>query len=247
MRPAHLRFILLAGLLLLACRSFAQTRTGAAYDPTSLYQKRTLQGFTLYIHPKALEREKETGIALRLLEEKLSEIVRIMPDDRLKRLRQFAIWIEWEGRFPTAMVCHVSAEWLRENGHNPDKELSVEMVHPPKFVQWTTEDQPMMVLHELAHAYHYKFLTRQNPDVLKAFDSAVKSGKYEMVPYVRGQKLRAYALTNDTEYFAELTEAYFGRNDFYPFTRDELKAFDPEGYALMERVWGKPKEEIKRP
>jgi tRNA U38,U39,U40 pseudouridine synthase TruA len=112
-------------------------------------------------------------------------------------------------------------------------------------VKWTTEDQPMMVLHELAHAYHHQVLTRGNSDVLKAFENAVKSKKYEMVPYVRGQKLRAYALTNDTEYFAELTEAYFGRNDFYPFTREELKTFDPEGYALMERIWGKPKEEIK--
>jgi hypothetical protein len=225
----------------------AQTNESRPYDPTSLYIKRSMQGFTLYIHPKALQHEQETGIALKLLEEKLSEIVRIVPSDRVQRLRQFAFWIEWEGRFPTAMVCHVSAAWLRENGHNPDKELSVEMVHPPKFVKWTTEDQPMMVLHELAHAYHFKFLTRQNPDILKAFENAVKSGKYESVPYVRGQKLRAYALTNDTEYFAELTEAYFGRNDFYPFTREQLKEYDAEGYALMERIWGKPKEESKRP
>ncbi len=40
------------------------------------------------------------------------------------------------------------------------------------------------------------------------------------------------------EYFAEATEAYFGVNDFFPFVRAELKAYDPVGFALMEAVWG---------
>ena len=35
------------------------------------------------------------------------------------------------------------------------------------------------------------------------------------------------------------TEAYFYRNDFYPFVRAELQKHDPAGYAVMERVWGK--------
>ena len=50
--------------------------------------------------------------------------------------------------------------------------------------------------------------------------------------------MRHYALNNDEEYFAETTEAYFGKNDFFPFERAELKEFDPTGYALMEEVWG---------
>ena len=49
---------------------------------------------------------------------------------------------------------------------------------------------------------------------------------------------RAYALTNAKEYFAELTEAYYGFNDFYPFNREQLQAFDPAGYALVEQAWG---------
>ena len=32
-----------------------------------------------------------------------------------------------------------------------------------------------------------------------------------------------YAATNHKEYFAEATEAYFYKNDFYPFVRGELK------------------------
>jgi hypothetical protein len=40
------------------------------------------------------------------------------------------------------------------------------------------------------------------------------------------------------EYFAETSEALFSRNDFFPFTRDELKQHDPEMFALLEELWG---------
>ena len=44
-------------------------------------------------------------------------------------------------------------------------------------------------------------------------------------------------MTNPMEYFAETTEAYFGRNDFFPFTRDELKKHDPEMFELLGKLW----------
>jgi dipeptidyl-peptidase-4 len=40
------------------------------------------------------------------------------------------------------------------------------------------------------------------------------------------------------EYFAEGTEAYFDRNDFYPFVRAELKKHDPVLHDLLEEIWG---------
>jgi hypothetical protein len=54
---------------------------------------------------------------------------------------------------------------------------------------------------------------------------------------VQGAVGRAYALNNYLEFFAELTEAYFVRNDFFPFTRDELRQYDAVGYAMIESVW----------
>lgn len=44
-------------------------------------------------------------------------------------------------------------------------------------------------------------------------------------------------MTNQHEYFAEPSEAYFSRNDFYPFNRSDLRAFDPEGFAAVEKLW----------
>jgi dipeptidyl-peptidase-4 len=46
-------------------------------------------------------------------------------------------------------------------------------------------------------------------------------------------------MTNHKEYFAEGTEAFFNRNDFYPFVQAELKEHDPRLHALLEEIWGK--------
>ena len=96
----------------------------------------------------------------------------------------------------------------------------------------------MAILHELAHAYEFIALPAEDHRVGDAFAKAVGSKKYESVEYVRPPKRAAYALTNSHEYFAEITEAYFGRNDFYPFVRAELKEFDPEGFRVVREIWG---------
>src|SRR5437016_3067655 len=81
-------------------------------------------------------------------------------------------------------------------------------------------------------------LGNANATIRQAYEAAVASHRYESVDYVRGgKKLRAYALDNAAEYFAELSEAYFGKNDFYPFVRSELKEFDPVGFQMIEKLW----------
>lgn len=101
----------------------------------------------------------------------------------------------------------------------------------------------MMLLHEIAHGYHLRLEGGyENPLVLAAYEAAMEQGLYEKVGHVlegEGEApRRAYAATNQQEYFSELTEAYFGRNDYFPFTREDLLAHDPAGYAMIEEVWG---------
>ena len=97
-----------------------------------------------------------------------------------------------------------------------------------------------MVLHELAHAYHDQVLGFNDTRIRDAFEAAEASGGYDEVDRFNGNKIvkdRAYALSNHKEYFAESTEAYFGRNDFYPFTRKDLQHHDPGMLTLLEEVW----------
>jgi len=39
------------------------------------------------------------------------------------------------------------------------------------------------------------------------------------------------------EYFAEMTEAYWGKNDYFPFVRSELLDFDEKAYQMVETAW----------
>jgi dipeptidyl-peptidase-4 len=97
-----------------------------------------------------------------------------------------------------------------------------------------------MVLHELAHAYHHQVLGYDNPDIKAAYRAAMKSKSYESVLFYTGVKKRAYACNSDQEYFAELTEAYFSTNDFYPFVRAEIIEHDRPAFKMLKKVWGKP-------
>jgi dipeptidyl-peptidase-4 len=97
---------------------------------------------------------------------------------------------------------------------------------------------PMVVLHELAHAYHDEVLGFDDPRIIAAYKQAMDKGLYDKVLTYTGREVEAYAATNEKEYFAEATEAYFYRNDFYPFLGAELKRHDPVGYDLMVEIWG---------
>jgi hypothetical protein len=48
---------------------------------------------------------------------------------------------------------------------------------------------------------------------------------------------KAYAATNQLEYFAELSCMYFVGCNYQPFNRRELQAYDPVGYAMIEKMW----------
>ena len=106
---------------------------------------------------------------------------------------------------------------------------------------------PCFALHELAHSYHDRVLPGGfgNAEIKTAYDRAKASGKYDKVErwYGNGRANtfeRAYAMTNPMEYFAECSEAFFCRNEFFAITRDELKIHDPEMFELLQRLWNWP-------
>jgi hypothetical protein len=100
-----------------------------------------------------------------------------------------------------------------------------------------------MVLHELAHAYHYLVFKDNHAGITAAFKKAKQNWLHQDVCHLDGSKRAAYAANDEGEYFAELTEAYFGLNDFFPFTRAKLEAHDLDGYQLLVKIWGEPKEQ----
>jgi len=97
-----------------------------------------------------------------------------------------------------------------------------------------------VILHELAHAYHDQVLGFDNPRIRDAYENYKKSGRGEKTLLFNGNRVKHYALTTPMEFFAEMTEAYFGVNDFFPFTRGELRESEPEIFELLKQVWESP-------
>jgi hypothetical protein len=214
--------------------------------PASQYLSLQVQGFHVQVAPELTERKQLMNQTLRTLENKLEQIVKILRPEQVARMRRVRIWLE-VNKDPAAMRFHRSLRWLEENGFDREKAYGVEISNALNFVAWTESDQPMMVLHELAHAYFEMVASELYTPLRKAWINAQALHLYESVPYVRGGFRRAYALANPGEFFAELSEAYFGRNDYFPFDRADLQRYDPIGYHLMEQAWGPRSQTLTAP
>lgn len=240
--------IIAAGATLVACLAVAGSPLSPAaadekprkgFVPTSSYSRRTIGGWRVRVNRRLFKDEKALGDrALRLLDNKLFEITRSVPEKALKQIQQVTIWLGVDDGHAPCAEYHPSKQWLIDNGYNPDKAKCVEIGNATRFLAWS-HDQPAMVLHELAHAYHDQFLGFDHPEVKAAYEAAKEAGRYESVLRFNGKTERHYALTNPVEYFAEATEAYYGANDFYPFVRAELKRHDPRMHDLLGELWDK--------
>jgi hypothetical protein len=236
----------LVGLLALslmelgAATAAGDDRSHAAALSSAQYKTNEIEGWTIYLNKDFLKRQPALADrALTLLRLQLFQIARIVPAGAVKKLRTVRIWVEEQDPSTPCMAYHPNAAWLREHGTNPAMAGCIELANARNFLDWTLE-QPWMVLHELAHAYQHKFLPGgfENSELKAAYQSALKTKRYESVLKIAHTEEKAYATTNPMEYFAEATEAFFGTNDFYPFVRSELRRHDPAGYELVKKLWG---------
>lgn len=200
-----------------------------------------LEGWRVHVDPELRSAEHaELGErALQMLANHLQRVQILVPETALKELRRVEFWIDYRHPSLRGMQYHPSEGWLRGNGHDP---RLAKKIHICEASQLLSREQmlkhPACVLHELAHAYHDQVLGFEHADILECFERARRRGVYESVMLYTGREVRHYGLNNHKEYFAEGTEAYFYRNDFYPFVRAELRGFDPELERVLSEVWG---------
>ncbi|MDY3563066.1 hypothetical protein R5W23_004565 [Gemmata sp. JC673] len=210
--------------------------------PTSRTMK-TVEGWTVQVDDRLLTAPNDDlgAKALRFLENKLADIKIVVPADKVKKLQEVAIVLDLTHGNLGPMQYHPSAGWLKANGYSADL---ARCVHLPRAADLVTRrnvrEQPWVILHELAHAYHDQVLGFDHPRVKEAYENFKKSGRGEKTLLHNGERVRHYALTNPMEFFAEMTESYFGANDFFPFNRAELKESEPEIYELMQTIWDSP-------
>jgi len=230
-------------LLLVLVASTAVAGEPDSSKPAS-HNLQTIEGWNVHIDARLLEGDgQDIGTeAVRLLRCKLTEIEYAVAEDRLAKLREVPIWLDLSHGGLKQMQYHPSADWLRENGYSADLAKAVHIPTATMFIDRNhNHTQPWAVMHELAHAYHDRVLGFDEPRILAAYERFRDRDETRAVLHVSGVKREHYGRTNQMEFFAELTESYFGTNDFYPFVRGELMEADPEVHLLLEEVWGDKK------
>ncbi len=206
-------------------------------------KEHSLQGWTVSVDDRLHEEDHRElrERALQFLEAKLFDITMVVPEPTLSELRKVRIVLDLECGKLGSMQYHPSAGWLTGNGF--PAELA-KCVHLPRAADVATRrninEQPWVILHELAHAYHDQVLGFEEPKIKQAYEAYKKSGHGDATLLFSGDRVKHYALTDQKEFFAEMTEAYFGCNDFFPFTRAELKTSEPELYELLHQIWQRP-------
>jgi hypothetical protein len=209
--------------------------------PTA-HTERDLQGWTVHVDDRLLA-GPDAGLgrsAIGLLEGQLRVVALTLPADKVARLRKVPIWLDrTHGTLKPAQY-HPSPDWLAGNGYSRELAKAVHVPDAKYFADARHQrEQPSALLHELAHAYHDQVLGFDHAEVKAAWQAFAKDEKTKSVLHVRGDRRSHYARTNPMEFFAEMTESYFGRNDFFPFNSGELKQDEPAVFELMEKVWGK--------
>ena len=197
--------------------------------------------FQIIINEKAAS-EKSALPAAEHLRELLAKVQAVAPKLHAALKTKVTFWItdsQWQ---PSAAVYHPNASWLAGRKMNVAMASGIEITNIDVFMSSTTTgNQPMAILHELVHAYHNQILGDGYPKVIQTFNKAISAGKYKSVHYdsLTGPMKPAYALTNAKEYLSEISEAYFGTNDYFPFNRAQLKAYDRGGYNLVKSLFDK--------
>lgn len=208
------------------------------------FETRRIEGWMVNIGSGfSLEEQAALKQAMTLLTAQLKTIRKLVPARPLRELQKVPIWVSPRyANVQERAEYHPGAQWLKDNGRDPIMAKAVEITNVRIF-EPECRRMPLFLLHELAHAYHDRVLTNEEPRLLAAYEKARKSGTYDNAlrrdANGNERRERAYAMTNVQEYFAEGTEGFFGANDFFPFNRAGLQKHDPELHTLLAQIWRK--------
>lgn len=229
-------------LTLLASSLFTLTAIAAEKPPIpTAHTTRDIEGWRVRIDDRLLKGEgaAQGERSLKLLNARLVAITIVVPEKALAKLRAITIELDLDYGGLRNMQYHPSAAWLKAQGYS---ETLAKCVHIPEVADFLSPYEnhrmPWVVLHELAHGYHDQVLTFEEPRIVAAWKKFRASGKYASVITSPGYTHEHYGMSNPKEFFAEMTESYFGSNDFYPFVTGDLKQAEPEIFTLMADIWG---------
>lgn len=206
--------------------------------PTGKYDKRDIDGWTVYVNPDLAGQPGLCAAMVKILNYKLHVIDHFISKEAHPQLHEIPVWLEYGRKGPYIRYCGDRAQFAQV-GMNPDKIGAIEVGDPQRMMDWSMLQQSDM-LHQVALGYYDRHAPKDSAlrkKITAAYEQAKKDGKYQSVLRFDGQRLPLPAMASEKEYFAELMESYFLVNDHYPFIRCELKDQDPAGYDVIAGLW----------
>ncbi len=227
-------------LVAVACGVIAQGKTKKVEKIRIPHKVMQIEGWTVHVDKSLLagKYKKMGDLALKIVGQRLHQITLKIPAGPLKKMQEVPIYLDRKHPIGGAHF-HPGGKWLADRGYDPAMAKAVQIADVGRLI--ASARRPSggeVMLHELAHAYHNRVLGFNHQGIIEGYKQFRASGKFEMVPVTGGVKRPHYGLMNPMEYFAEMTEAFFVVNDFYPFVRTELAKEDPHTYHLMGKIWG---------
>ncbi len=202
---------------------------------TDGYRQFELCGWAVFMNEDLFNSSLASEVYAALADD-MNTVLQALPAPAIEYLKDTNIWLELDHAAFPGGVYHPSADWLADNNYPIKWAKGIQFGNAQNYLTWVAQ-QPAMFLHELSHALDHQYYNYTQPDMIAAYNSAMQAGIYDSVLYVDGGYQAAYATNNSIEYFAELTEAYYWTNDFYPFDRDDLSSHDPTGMAATALLW----------
>jgi hypothetical protein len=204
-------------------------------------------GFEILVSQFAMQNYRAaTDSALMALDADLNRIVNLgIKKSALTAIKGVRIFLDWDAGYsnPNPQV-HGSEDWLIQNGTIPEKVRQLDIPNMRTYIKLRNQNQPLVILHEFSHTYHFKLTDEQQERIRETYLNAMQKNLYQSVKYSHGDgtydfNVEAYATTDEYEYFAEIVTAYFGSSTYYPFNRKDLKKYDQAGYKLVKALWVK--------
>lgn len=216
-------------------------------EPKRRYHEVTRGAWTIQIEQSLLEAETEREVAEKAairLASNLDKILTRLPEHSHGTIRSTKLFI-MHGKsgpnsgFDSGLQYVADKEPDLVRSLDPLWNHAVVVFSARNYVELSDLWAMKALMHEMAHSYHHRNWPQTQPDIEKAWQNAVSKGRYRRVPDSESGAMieAAYAITNGPEYFAELSTCYFSRINYHPEQREALKAYDPEGYEMIRKMW----------
>jgi hypothetical protein len=194
----------------------------------------TIEGFKIKLSADLAGNASERDAARSFLQGQLREALDLLPAWTHPYARATELWVGLDERNARSAMFHLdpmkrqSSRSVPFDHLHPSMWFGIVIPNIKQFRQANTAN-PLMLVHEFAHAYHLRALGYFQPDIKLAYDRAMAKVLIKTVEATR----------DEYEYFAILSQAYLAGRSYteFPFSREQLKGYDPRGYNIVQKAW----------